>query len=230
MSMRIALREIEQAHSADKDSGDALVADLCQYRRQLPNKAQEEWDAELLRWVRDEAARYWSVALDALHREGGRAVNEELAAMLRNSERDGEWREGVVLALIRRGYRSLDLNAEVERAARVMSPMGLSNLAKILSREPELVSVAVDCIVGALAAGDRNYLESRVPALVLSVVDSDPKVLVHLVRRVRLRERGAGEDFLWMVVRCLEEPHMDSHFADGLSMDLVTELRRMART
>lgn len=227
-STRADLLAIERAHQDNHDGGYHLASALCEYRRDMPEHAAGEWDQVLLGWVRDEPARFWGVALEALARAGGSGVNDELAAMLREASRNAEWREYVAHTLIRRGASSRELTLEVEEAARRMSPMGLANLAALLGLVPDLLSSAVACVVAAMSSGKYEYVEANIPPFVYAAADSDPELLLRLIRQTEAEDREAGRRFGKMVAEYLGRPFVQRRFPEGVAAEMAEKIRRLA--
>ena len=227
-STRADLLAIEQAHQDVHDGGYRLASALCDYRAEMPEGTSSEWDNVLLGWVRDEPARFWGVALEALARAGRASVNDELAAMLHESGRSDEWREYVANTLIRRGFSNAELIEQVEEAARRMSPMGLPNLAALLILVPELLASAVACIVAALCAGKYEYVEANVPPFVYAAADCDPELLVRLAEQTRASDHEAGRRFGAMVAEYLRKPFVQRRLPAGVAAEMERRVRGSA--
>lgn len=218
------LEAIEHLHGSDRDGGYALAETLCEYQRRMPDDVQHLWDEVLLTWVRDRADRWWGVATQALAYAGGPAVDEGLAALLRDSAGELEWRGYVANTLIRRGYSSDELTAEVANAAQARTPMGLTNLAALLRLAPDLLAPAAACVVTAISSGDLGYVEAHVPPFVHAAADSDPELLVRLVARTEALDRDAGRRFGRMVADYLRKPWVREEFPGGVADGLATRI------
>lgn len=83
--VRADLEAIEHLHGNDRDGDYALADALCEYRRRMPDEVQHLWDEVLLTRAGNRAGRWWGVATQALARDGGTAVDEGFAALLRDS-------------------------------------------------------------------------------------------------------------------------------------------------
>lgn len=220
------LLSIAHAHRNDRDGGYDLAAALCTYRMGMPRDRASEWDEVLLNWVQDESERPWGVALEALARAGGPAVDERLSLMLREAGRSEEWREYVANTLIRRGVRDDELKSHVEQAALRMTPMGLPNLAALLPARSELLTSAASCIVEAMSNDRHDYVEANVPPFVYSARDHNPELLVQLVRETYSRDQTAGRRLGEMVADYLEKPWAERLFPNGVAAELRERLRK----
>jgi hypothetical protein len=219
-STRADLLSLVHGHRDIHDGGYQLASALCDYRNQMPDSAVKEWEEVLLAWVRDEPARLWGVALEALARAGGRRVGDELTAMLGARGSSEEWREYVANTLIRLGCTNSDLIKQIEEAAQRMTPMGLPNLAALLIHVPEQLTCAVTCIVAALSAGKSRYIKANVPPFVLAAADSDPELLVRLVQQTHAEDREAGRQLGEMIAEHLREPFVERRFPEGVSAQI----------
>lgn len=227
---RTALYALERAHRDDRDGGYGLAAAFCEYRNQMPADAAGEWDEVLLGWVQAEHGRFWGVALEALARAGSAKISEDLAAMLRGPARSTEWREHVINTLIRRGFHDSALIADVEQAAKRMTPLGLPNLAALLARVPQLFNSCAACIVDLIAAGRLAHVEANVPPFVYAAADSEPEVLLRLVQQISLQNNDAGQQFGTMVIEYLEKPFVQRSLGREVANEMIVKLRRLSNT
>lgn len=228
-STRSDLLSIEHAHRNVHDGGYQLASVLCEYRAEMSKDRVSEWDEVLLNWARDESKRLWGVALEALARAGGPAVNERLASMLRGAGPWDEWREYVANTLIRRGVRDDELKSQVEQAARRMTPMGLPNLAALLPSAPELLASAASCIVEAMSNMRYEYVEANVPPFVYSAVDHNPELLVQLVQETYSRDQTAGRLLGQMFADYLKKPFVERRFPNGVAAEVQERMRSATR-
>jgi len=215
---------LESAHREDYDGGYRLASALCKYREQMPDSTAHVWDDVLLGWARDEPARLWGVALEALARAGGVGVNQKLDAMLRASDRDLEWREYVAHTLIRRGFPSATVRRNVQHAARRMTPMGLANLAALLVLAPELLPASVECIVAAMSSGRHDYVEVNVPPFVHAAANSEFDLLVRLVQQTGAKDHQTGSRLAAMIIEYLARPFVQKRFGADVVGQVADEL------
>ena len=216
------LDAIERTHRNDKDSGDRLVEELCQYRRAACDDAIEEWDRALLGWATPEHKRLWGIALEALAREGGPLVSRELADRLRAKSGDAEFRDYVANTLIRRRDVSLEVREHVEDSARRFRAMGLINVAALLRVCPDTVGLAGELLATELSAGRTHEVESNIPPFVQAALNSKLILLGNLVSEVHGRSREQGARFCRMLLEYVNRPFVRKYISDA---DLVV-LRR----
>jgi hypothetical protein len=220
-SVQTELLALVRSHESDRDGGYRLATILCEYRTQLSEGDAERWDDVLVSWVREEEPSLSGVALEALSTCGGGRVSVALSALLRQTHSNVEFVEYVAHALIRRGVADDTVRAVVERNAALMRPMGLPNLAALIPILPDVLSVAVECIVAAMSTGRDDYVEANIPPFVHNAADSNLQILVRLVEQVFKRNRQSGLKLAAMLQDYLAKPFVQKEL-DAQSLSSVS--------
>jgi hypothetical protein len=218
------LRVLDVKHQDDGDGGYALLADVREYRRQLPDEEDRLLREELIRLVEQEDATLRGVALETLVQEWGVDIAQQLAASLSRSRPDAKWEGHLLLALLRLGYRPIG-----ERAVEYVSQRLLTGdrtvfpLVAALARisKEQCLSIASTTIVKEIAQGNSDKLEGYVPAFVRNFTEVDLAMLRMLVLAVREKDASSGRVLANMLLGYLSR----SYVQDELGTQVVGQLR-----
>jgi len=109
-----------------------------------------------------------------------------------------------------------------------MRPLGLPNLAALMVLLPDVLAVAVECIVAAMSTDRDDYVEANVPPFVHNAADSDLELLVQLVEQVFNRNRQFGLRLSAMVQAYLTKPFVQRQLDAQAVSNVLGSLRRVS--
>src|SRR5438105_4416781 len=104
------LRQLEQHHLDDRDGGYSLARDILSLWERLDVGDGSILQKRLLQMVANKEPSLWGVALEVLVSKALGGTPQELEKLLRQATGDQEWREQIILALLRLRYnKALDI-------------------------------------------------------------------------------------------------------------------------
>ena len=208
------VRQIQVEHRHDKDLGYGAIRAIQSLWRSLEPGRQLALKGVLVGFVLCRERPIWPLALEALVQEHAREVARELLNGVRAGHHDPEWRDDVVLAVLRLEYAE-----EVEYCRRYVEqrlvecrPPALALMAALVRVSPD---VGIDVASRYLAEAKRRHLEARVEPWAATIVRhylaADERLLGQLVHAIHQSDPEAAgwlaqvlEDYLakpWMVRR-----------------------------
>jgi hypothetical protein len=205
---RRRLLHLAEAHRGEGDGGYALARDLLAALREGGEADRRDARAQLLAWVDGQDARMWGVALEALVQDGAAETGAALEALLRAGGRDAEWREQVILSLLRMRYApALDLYVEaVEVGVREGRPFVLRLLQHLYALNAErALSLSARFFAGHLPA-EEEELAGFVQGQLSALAELDESLVPLLVRRTAAADPAAGSALVRRMSGFLEMP------------------------
>lgn len=202
------LAEREKAHQGDRDGGYALVRDLLEVLGGVDEPGRRSARARLLAWVDARDPRMWGVALETLVQEGSADTPPALEARLRSGEHDGEWREQVLLALLRLRYApARDLYAaHVEAGMREGRPFVLRLLQHLYALDRERALALSARYFGEHLPGQEDELKGFAQGQLTALAELDESLVPELVRRTSAVRPLAGRRLARLFAGNLEMP------------------------
>jgi hypothetical protein len=217
------IRSLNDEHRNDRDGGYALVHAIKLVHGQIEPDARVSFASALADLVRAQDQQLWGVALEALVQVG---ANQELAALgeeLAGRSHDGQWKDHVVLGLLRleqRPFRERILehvHASLGTPRRLTVPI-VAALCRI-DRDASL-ELSAEYFADAHRRGLSFEAEAFAPAFVRHFLAVDDQLLASLVHRVTAALPEAG---LWLA-RCfvgyLSKPWMREELGNERSASL----------
>ena len=80
-------------------------------------------------------------------------------------------------------------------------------------------------MVAAISDGKIDYVRANVPPFVYAAADSDPELLVRLVRQTDAVDHEAGRRLAEMVAEYLDKQFIRSRFAEGVATAIAKRVR-----
>lgn len=194
--LRRRLLDLKEAHRADKDGGDAMARDVFRMLREPGEPRRREVRAVLLEAVDRKEERLWGAALDALIREGADGTATALEQQLRSGVHDGQWREQVLLALLRARYApALDLYlAHIEAGVRNGRHFVLRLLQHLYALDRERALAFSARYFGEHLPAETEVLAGFAQGQLVALAQLDASLVSELVRRTAAISPGAGHE------------------------------------
>jgi hypothetical protein len=204
-SLRSYLLELKDGHRGERD-GDALLRDVVRLLASQDEPGRRTVREQLLELVDGQDARLWGVALGSLVQEGAAETAPALEGMLRSGAHGRQWREQVVLALMRMRYApALDVYVEhVEAGVREESPAALSLLQHLYALDRERALTLSAGYLGAHLPNEADELAGLAQGQLLSLADLDESLVSELVRRTASVNPRGGRELARMMREFLE--------------------------
>lgn len=224
------LRCWDNAHRFDKDGGYGLVRVIRRWASELDVKNHDTLVGALLELIFNQDETLWGVALEVLVEEDSQQVGDKLANMLEQSNLGGEWKDHIVLALLRvKHYPSITncikhIEMSLDNDRRLILPV-LAALSH-LSTETCLMLAAryFGRVLKCAPSVDRH--RGYIPAFIRHFVEVDEKLVDELISRTRLIDHTAANSLVAMI---------DDYLARGVLQrevghEKVKNLRRRIRS
>jgi hypothetical protein len=219
---RQQLMRISREHELDRDGGYALVGAIRRAREEVGPADRHVMAVALGDLVRAPDPELWGVALEALVQLGETRQVALLANELASQTLSDEWKDNVVLGLLRLGQGQFqDLVLErVRESLQSVRGLAVPLVAALFRMDREAsLAMAVTFFDGAFVDG-RN-VEGFVPSLVRYFVAVDEAGLTELVLRLSAQRADAGKWLADNIDAYLAKPWM----ARELGSERVARLR-----
>jgi hypothetical protein len=220
------LLRINQEHEADRDGGYALVGAIRRAQGELASEDRLALAEALGDLVRGEHPQLWGVALEVLVQSGDHEEVVALGREIASSSRDPEWKDNVVLGLLRLGEGQFlePILAHVRASLQNERKLTVPTLAALCRIDRETcLDLAVGFFADAHATG-RN-VDGFVPAFVRNFIAVDDAMLGELVRRLRTRLIDAAESLAGQFDAYISKPWMVKELGSSRVENLRASLR-----
>lgn len=218
--------QISHEHELDRDGGYSLVGAI---RRTSEGSAGPDRIvmAEVLgELVQRQESRLWGVALEALVQLGEVGQVAMLAHELDSAARSDEWKDNLVLGLLRLGQEQFrdTILKHISQSLRSGGDLTVPMIAALFRIDREAcLSMAVTFFEDSFARGRK--IDGFIPAFVRNFVAVDELAIAELVRRLTVRRAEAGRWLAGEFDAYLAKPWMTRE----LGSDRVSKLRRELR-
>ena len=226
------VRWIVVEHRHDRDGGYDTIRAIQFFWHTLEPCRQLALKGVLLGWVVRRERNVWSLALEVLVQEHARDVAPELLSGVRAGHHDPEWRDDVVLAVLRLEYAE-----EVEYCRRYVEqrlvecrPPALALMAALVRVSPD---VGIDVASRYLAEAKRRHLEARVEPWAATIVRhylaADERLLGQLVHAIHQSDPEAAGWLAQVLEDHLAKPWMVRELGAERVVALRSEITAAAR-
>lgn len=204
------LRKLDTAHRDDGDGGYALVRAIKDWATLLDPIGQENLWSVLIELVTQQDSTLWGVALEVLVQEHPSEAAAKLSYLVELSDREEEWKDQIVLALLRLGYRpSAAYCVSYIRTAladdrRVVLPL----LAALCRVDIEACLSLSASYLGRVFKSDELAEKHRgyIPAFVRNFLEVDERLLRQLIERTKMADPHSASKLTAMIDDCLARP------------------------
>ena len=226
-----SIHGLDIIHRNDGDGGYELVHKI----RELVSSFDEEskgifWNV-LLELVEHQDKTMWGVALETLVQENPDQVAEKLSHIFNASHNDNEWKDQLVLAMLRLAYQPAApkcveyISASLQNGRRAVLPLlaalcrvDTGNCIKISSEYFSRILQSIDLI---------EKHEGYIPAFVRYFLKVDEHLLCQLVEQTKKLKSTSGKQLAVMFYKCLARPSFVREIGKSKVDSLREELGNM---
>lgn len=200
------LLRLQQEHEADRDGGYDLVTAV----RRVQDELSPEDRAVLTEILGDLARaeqRLWGIALEALVQSGDREQVFALGGEIASTTHSDEWKDRVVLGLLRVGEQRLrePIVAYLRASLNNRRSLTVPTLAALSRIDRE---TCLELAVGFFedAHVKKLNVDGYIPAFVSNFVEVDDAMIGELIGRLRARRMDAGQSLAASFDEWLSKP------------------------
>jgi len=224
--IKLLIKQLDREHSYDRDGGYGLVAEILKLRNHLDGTDQKKLRELLLELVAKQDRTLWGVALEVLLQEGSPETLIELESLIRSGKRIWEWKNQIILGLLRVGYdKALDIYlAHIQSGIYHNRPVGML-LAHLYNIDPDLsIKMSSQFFGKHLSSEDgASIVKGYIPAFVQNLTRKDEEPLLRLTAQTALISQQSGEKLRNLLLDYLSKPWV----AREQGKEKVNRLRRV---
>lgn len=220
------LRQLDAAHRNDSDGGYELVRMIRDLAQSYGKENRDTLWSVLLELVIQQDQTLWGVALETLVQENPDQVAARLSCLLNVNGRNDEWKDQIILALLRLAHQPAAseyvnyIRAALKKGRRAVLPL----LAALCRVDTEIcIELSSEYFSHTFNSDDlvkKNL--GYIPAFVRYFLELDARLLHRLVVQTKALNSDSGRRLAIILDDCLARPV----FAREFGQTKVTDLRQ----
>jgi len=223
--LALLVNQKAEEHKSDKDGGYDLIAVLSQIYANLRETEQRQLREYLLEEIERKAPELWGVALEVLIRHGDDEIACKLEELARQAQ-DQEFKEQLILALLRMGYKASDIYIPHIQSLMAHNRPVCAELAHLYRVSPQQsLEMAADFFARELSSEDGvRRAENCIPVFVYNYPDEDERSLASLVDATRKLAPEAATELRRLIIDSLNKPWVGEFLGTGKRDQVLAHL------
>lgn len=206
----LVLEQMDKEHRGDRDGGSILEDSILQWVRTLDSESRRVVWTALIEMIKNRHRNLWGVAIEVLVSEQPVNIGEELSALLQLPSQDIVWKDTIIFALLRLGYKPF-ASSYISHIREGLDK-GRTAVFPLLAA---LCLVDADACLGIASKYFSQRLKSEhlrdpesghLPTFIRHFVAADKSLIWRLVQKTKSINVESGVELGQMFSECLRRP------------------------